>query len=242
MPEVIIGTPTAYRHSQGRLDIKHEEDALCWLWAFPSLLPWRQPIVWLYTPVVGNKRWPGDLWGVDSNGDLLIIECKQCKQLDDPFQDFIPYHAEHKDELSAVHWQGKFLRHLKQELAYPNCYTTRPIGRTGGILPRSNKRQHIRRWRQLAKLVDVRIRAPQYRELALGYLQTRASRHDPTPYYLALLAVRSSNQPLLSKQAKESWHTLQAKVGADHVRVVTATGELLQSNQLRVVMDEVFNQ
>ncbi|MBP1714478.1 MAG: hypothetical protein H6Q42_2681 [Deltaproteobacteria bacterium] len=177
MPTKTIDLSIMYQgQDKALLDVKHEEESLCWLWAFPHLVPWPCPVIWLYTAVTGNNKWPGDLWGVDSQGDLLVVECKQCKHSDDPFVDFKNYHHFGRPELSAFHWQEKFQKHLKAELAFPDCLQERPKNKTDGILPRSNQRIHLRRWQTLGGKIDKRIRSPQFRTEAIKYLRCREER------------------------------------------------------------------
>ncbi len=239
MPAVTIGLPKDYLKQQERklLDVCHEEEALCWLWAFPDLMPWPFPVTWLYTPVTGNQQWPGDLWGVDSQGDLLIVECKLRKHRGDPFVDFQAYNRAGHDELSADHWRKKFSRHLKAELSLPNCWKERPQGKTAGILPRSNHRRHIRRWHEvLGERIDQRIRSPQYKAAALEYLQRREGRNDPTPFYFALIVI--SNMALDLEKVKESGRKLRQTVKDDHVRLITAKG-VPSPGQVRISVEEV---
>ena len=238
MTEVTLETPTTYQQCRGLLEVKHEEDGLCWFWAYPSLMPWPRPIIWLYTPVVGNMQWPGDLWGIDKSGNFLVIECKQCRRRDDPFKDFLAFHLQGRPELSASHWQEKFPRHLCAELDFAESISERLANKTDGILPRSNKREHIRRWPQVAQAIDMYIRSPQYRTLAISYLQTRAALHDPTPYYLALMIVSNPRASVLSEKAIASGRALQRMVGCDHVRVITVKATVLLLNQVRITAEE----
>jgi hypothetical protein len=184
-----IGLPAAYNTSRGRIVIHHEEDALCWCWAYPELLPWPAAVHWLYTPVVGKHRWPGDLWGVDARGELLILECKQCRRADDPFHDFVDYHREGREEFTALHWLAKWKTHLQAELAFPSATMERPPNRTNGLLPRSNKRAHIRRWPVLATWIDAQIRSTGYADGVRAALSYRAERQNPPPHYFALMVV-----------------------------------------------------
>jgi hypothetical protein len=238
MSQIIIATPSEYQRYRGTLELKHEEEALSWFWAYPSLLPWPRPVVWLYTPVVGNKRWPGDLWGIDKNGNLLVIECKQCKRSDDPFKDFLAFHPQGRLELSATHWQEKFPRHLQAELHFPESISERPPNKTDGILPRSNKRKHIRRWPQVGHIIDRYIRSPQYRTLVISHLQTRAAAHDPIPYYFALMIVSDPRASVLSEAGIISKRALQRMVGSDHVGVITVRATVLLHNQVRIATDQ----
>lgn len=237
--EAIVHLPSVYKQMGGTIEVKHEEESLCWLWAIPSLFPWDRPITWLYTPVVGNTRWPGDLWGVDTGGDLLIIESKQCRRHDDAFTDFVEFHRHGRLELSAVHWQQKWAAHLRDEIAFPDGLVERPKNSTGGILPRSNKRSPLRRWPDLATWIDEYIRSPQYSDAVVESLQARADSDDPTPFYFALMIESTSCQRLLTDAAISSGRKLLQLVGPGHVRVVAISCLHLPEDQARITARQV---
>lgn len=252
MPEVVVEIPSIYRVQRDILEVRHEEEALCWLWAFPYLLGWPAPVTWLYTPVVGNRRWPGDLWGVDDEGNLLIVECKQCKQSDDPFKDFVAFHrhearspsdpSHHRksSSLLASSWLSKFPKHLKAELQFADGASERPAGKTDGILPRSNKRKHIRLWRHLSLAIDKQIRGSDYKSRALKYLEIRAAKRDPAPYYIGLMVVSSQRaKTLLTSKAIGSARELIRMVGLDHVRAVSIRAVPCSEDKVRVIADEL---
>src|SRR5262249_8354045 len=68
-----------------------EEPGTFWLWAWPKLL-WASPrITWLFSPVTGKYPWPGDLWGVNASGQLVLVETKRTGGAQDPFEDFVPF-------------------------------------------------------------------------------------------------------------------------------------------------------
>jgi hypothetical protein len=54
----------------------YEEEGTLMLWAWPELLGWKKDIEWLFSPVIG-QTWPGDLWGVDESGALILVETKR---------------------------------------------------------------------------------------------------------------------------------------------------------------------
>ena len=229
--DVIVDLPPEYQGQASIIDVKHEEDALCWLWAFPYLLPWKRPIAWLYTPVVGNSQWPGDLWGVDSRGDLLVIEAKRCKGYDNAFKDFGVFHHNGRKELSADHWERKWSFHLRAELTFPEGSSERSHGHTNGILPRSNRRQHIRRWPRLAERIDRYIRSSEYSSAVTKYLQTRAKAGNPTPYYFGLMIESRQGNPILNVGSIASAVKLQRKVGFSHVIAVAIGCQRLSQNK-----------
>lgn len=82
-----------YRPPKGDRTIAvSEETGTIWLWAFPQLLGWPCSIAWLYAPVTGKRsERPGDLWGIDEEGQLIVVEAKAVKpgSACDPFADFL---------------------------------------------------------------------------------------------------------------------------------------------------------
>jgi hypothetical protein len=188
----IVSIPESYKSQNGILSIRHEEESIVWLWAFPDLFHWQYSAEWLFSPVVGNKQWAGDLWGLDNKGNLLIIEAKNCRtQLkSDPFEDFedlLMSHDSYVEEFKSENLRQKWEDLLKKELSFSNCYDERPRGKTGGILPRSNHRKHIRRWKDIAKIIDERIRSDFYKFTVDRLLKKRKNRNNPVPHFFALL-------------------------------------------------------
>src|SRR4051812_25154622 len=73
--------------------LEFEETASFWLFLWPDLLGWPRNITWLFSPVTGKTRYPGDLWGIDETGHLVVVETKlfQRATAPDPFEDFVAY-------------------------------------------------------------------------------------------------------------------------------------------------------
>ena len=93
---------------------RYEEQASLWIWAYPELLGWRREIRWLFSPVVGKQRFPGDLWGIDSNSNLIIVETKLAKtdKGQDPFVDFIAFEEDRakglRIDIIQMRWESLF--------------------------------------------------------------------------------------------------------------------------------------
>src|SRR5713101_5810733 len=69
--------------------VRWEEPGTLWLWAWPEILGGLADITWLFSPPTGNSLWPGDLWGMDANGEFVIVETKNTLKPGDPFEDFL---------------------------------------------------------------------------------------------------------------------------------------------------------
>ena len=232
--------PEDYRCQKGLLSIIHEEEAILWLWAESRLLQWEYPIVWINSPVVGKHRWPGDLWGLDSQGNLIILECKRALPAD-PFGDFVDFHKPTRPELSSRDLLKRWERHYWDEVSFPNSWEERPHGRTGGILPRSNKRRHIRRWKYLAQLIYNHIKSSEYTDIVKSNLGARAKRNNPPPFYAGLLVIANTNSSFLSPKGHQALLDLQRIVGPDHVNLYIAQARRLGDSQVEIFLSKNAN-
>ncbi len=233
MAGLIIKLPEAYSEAtEGLLAIGHEEEALCWVWALPELFPWKPHgkahVIWLYSQPVGA----GDLWGVDSDGDLLVVECKQCQRCDDPFASFINPHDIHRSKLLASHWRDNFPRYLTAELSVSDCCAPRSKGKTLGVLPRSNQRAHIRRWPLLSQMMSAQIQSPEYLKLAFSYLEIRQRKNNPLPYYLGLMVQTRVGRTILDEKAMFSAHKLQSEIDVEHVKLIVISATVTRERTL----------
>lgn len=224
--------PTLYREKKGFLQVISEEEAVVWLWARPSLLPWPRPVEWLFSPVTGNTRWPGDLWGVDAAGNLLIIENKKGFSYD-PFEDFIPYHRPKRSEWSAGDLLTKWKRHHKAEIAFRDTFIERGKD-TDGILPRSVHRAHIRRWPDMARIIDRHVRASSYRNRVKTFLTRREKCGTPPPHYCGLLVAVNDSTPRLSARGRRSLESLRRQVFSERVHLFLASARLADRRRTEV--------
>ena len=123
--------------------------------------------------------------------------------------------------------------HLEAEVSFPVSTTERPHGQTAGMLPRSNKRSHIRRWPQLANIIDAAIRSHTYVEGVEAALHKRNQRSNPSPHYFALMVV-SDHSPVLSPAAGNSRRALIELLGAEQVHVVSTQAEVQNASHVRL--------
>jgi hypothetical protein len=194
-------------------------------------------VEWLFSPVVGNKRWPGDLWGLDDAGNLLIIEAKNCRiqSRSDPFGDFVNLlvsHGSYVEEFTSDNLRHEWERLLKKELDFPNGYDPRPSGKTEGILPRSNHRKHIRKWKDLAKIIDKRIRSDAYKSTVDRLLKKRKSRDNPIPHFFGLLVQGKSKRFGLNENGQDAKNKLSDRVNKTNVHLYVANAKRKGINNL----------
>ena len=216
------------RHGRPGGDVlPSEESASFIMWAWPRLLGWPRTVNWLFSPVVGNKKYPGDLWGLDSDGNLLIVETKLDRgRSQDPFFDFLPYSASFEarrrcrsEELRA-HWEplvGEEERFLRMEL--PRLTPrARPVGVHRGVLPYSVHRDATWRWQKLyrARIAPL-FRGRHYRRAVERGLRLREARRDPPPIFVGLIASVAPRSPRLSPKGAAAMRDLRGLVGPDFV-------------------------
>lgn len=191
--------------------------------------------------MTGKTRWPGDLWGVDEKGELIIIEGKY-RRTSDPFLDFVGYlnndHAELLSKTIRARWQKRYDSEIKFG---DNGYDRREEGETLGILPRSNKRVCPRIWKELMLGVDKEIRSNRYTDKVSSYLKIRSDRDNPPLHFWGLLVYGKYGPPKLSVKGKESMSDLANKVGQDHVHLTIASATKKDATSAKIEFKEFLS-
>lgn len=216
----------------------YEESATFWLWAYPSLLGWPLKLEWLFSPVVGNTKYPGDLWGIDEAGQLLLVESKRGRG-SDPFEDFIKFQKDRSgnthiraDKLMArwqklYQWELKFWNTYKMDLS---DWKFKPVFYRG-ILPYSSKRFATWNWPALYRSVIVPhlFESGSYVENVKTFLERRIRSNLETIAYFGLVFVEEPCSALLSQKGQTHYEELQALTGQEKVRLICMTAQKLQS-------------
>jgi hypothetical protein len=138
--------------------VRYEEEATLWLWASPELLGWHRQIAWLFSPVVGKRLCPGDLWGVDEVGDLIPVETKLNRGGQDSFADFVGFEAEPecRSRLCSPFLLGRWEQLMRLEREFVRSKASQltgdlsSAGKDPGVVPYSFKRFAVRRRRRLS--------------------------------------------------------------------------------------------
>jgi hypothetical protein len=233
--------------TNGILKINSEEEALVWLWTRPKLFPWPRPVEWVLSPVTGNREWPGDLWGIDSDGELIIIENKLSKlgsrlvrssRTYDPFVDFDKHWEKYKKECSAASILKKWEILLKEERKEPSrlIEVVRP---KKGVLPHSRKCSRLQRWPILTEEIERRVRAGKYEKTVRIYLEERL-KHQSCPHYCGLVVKTKEEKNVQSLDyCSGSIEKLQKQVGADHVHLFEACARATADGALKISVGTV---
>lgn len=224
--------------------IPSEESASLWVLAWPRLLGWPRRIHWLFAPAVDSRRkGPGDLWGLDSEGRLIIIETKfdPVAGPKDPFKSFVPYIKSGIDDHS---WTTKELRarwlkyfasernFVENELA--TFWSTKPMtGTYRDSVPYSFRRYAVWRFRSLycTSIAPLIVNGTYQRAIDRA-LRLREAAGDPPPVFVGLVASMTANFQL-SKEGRKNLLVLQRRAGESrvHLRAINAT---LGSKGLRI--------
>jgi hypothetical protein len=218
------------------------------LWARPQqLFPWSPRVEWLFSPVTGNDEWAGDLWGIDADGELIIVENKlsslRTKLLSsnerfDPFLDFVEHWENwprYKEKCSVSNIRGKWKSLLCEERKDPRRVEQRADEKKRGILPHSRKCDRLQRWKGLTTEVEDRIRSDDYENTVLSCLEQR-QRHENPPHYCGLITRNEADTDSQNTEfCNASIRTMQEEgVRINHLHLFKACACVLSSDTLNI--------
>ena len=191
------------------LDDLTERDGTAWLRARPELLGLCAHIVWLFAPVSQNRPWPGDLVGLDRNGNLILVESKYVGRGSsrcDPFRTFAGYDEDDRWRESRTpaalrrEWETRYA----QELARKSKFDTSSFSDTEpmpGVLPYGNHRAMWQRWPELYSEVDAHLFEDDaewgfsYRAKVERHLHVREARMNTFVIYAGFVLVTTEEPP-----------------------------------------------
>jgi hypothetical protein len=202
-------------------EIGYEEAATVWLWAWPELLGWSSDITWLFSPVTGKAKWPGDAWGLDKIGNLLIVEAKIAKagKASDPFEDFVDFTPGTVEELHQ-RWSRGYLAERKfiSEHLDPLRAGTLAVRRYPGCVPNSRQRREVRRWPAFyIEHIAPTIESPEYQESVAAAIEAYKRRRAVE--YIGLFMLQPGGRARLSGKGKMHYEQLTSQVGAQKLHM-----------------------
>ena len=222
-----------------------------WSWVWPELLGHDRAIAWLFSPVTGNTTWPGDLWGVDEAGQLIVVEAKTCKPGTkvDPFVDFVEAGASVADGTSSVTsaaaLRKRWHRLLDLERTFIRQHSAalqagaRLTGCYPGVVPYSFHRASVQRWRHLyLEHLAYKLSGSDYEARVEEHLRTREREGNGKAVIVALLSVLEGGAPLLSRSGKRHLRTLSQAPTARPPVIVSVYGRLIDRS-VRITADLV---
>jgi hypothetical protein len=200
-----------------------EEEGSLFYWAWPELLGWKLDFEWLFSPVVG-RTWPGDLWGIDEDGSLLLVETKRGDQAQDPMLDFVGYlEAQPVKGTNPLYSTNLVLERWNDLLKYELSFIRKSQDSDGdlnwwndthlGVVPYSSKRFAVCKWPTVyLDYIAPRIKAPTYKKKVRSWLDKRSKISNPGVHFFGLFSVPPGGYPRLSTKGKENYLHLRNEV------------------------------
>ena len=231
--------------------LSSEEVGSFLLWVWPELLGWPFQVAWIFSPVTGNTKWPGDLWGLDDRGNLLIVETKVAKQgarPQNPLKDFVGFERRPKAKvregsvLETPALRSRWLRLIEKEREFiKKNYSLLSsgeikLGKHEGVVPYSSKRSQTWTWRRLyIREIAPKIVGKYYQRKTEANLLERAKQGNPRPHYFALFSVYDECSPSLSERGLTSYRSLCHAAGKNHVHLLAVKTNPIRRNSIEVM-------
>ncbi len=229
------------RDVSGTCILSKEHSGRVWLWRWPELLWWKgvhgasvrpHDIAWLGVYGSTANGCPGDIWGLDRNGDLLVIELKVWPGRDDPFSRFVPI-AQDRRQFAADILANDWRRRLHDELEYEK--TARRLLRrradrapavARGLLPYYSRREALHAWPDLYESLLDRVSSADYRALVESRLDLRRRADDSPPHFIGFAMMHRDEQPTLSGSWGQGYTDLCEAAGPKRVHYRAAIAKL----------------
>lgn len=250
-PSTSVESPPPILHPNDTLtkQMNSEEPASLWPWAWPELLGWPFEVTWLFSPVNTRANRPGDIWGVDATGELLIVETKHDLELSklDPFKDFVGFTARQRvrdtrSSLTADSLAARWHKYYRMECNFLKNQadqffrSSEPTeGTFPGVVPYSYHRHRVWHWQRLyLDRIAPRIQSEAYQRAVWFALEARRQSDEPSPHFFGLILNLRDTTPKLPDHARQRAITLRQSEGPQrvHLRVVRAT--LVRDDMVRI--------
>lgn len=220
-----------------------EEAGTLWLWAWPDLV-WEEDLIWLLSPVSSEPP-PygyGDLWGVDQNGQLIIVETKRrigrsAFSKFEEFEENLPDNPIDPDDLH-LEWREKLKQEEEFVLDLPHFKepgSQRPQRPYPGVVPYSNRRAVVLRWHILyeRKIIPLLKSKSRYRDKVSAYL-AKVKRPNK-PVFVGLGVVSPADKLEFTQYEESQYENLKGTL-SDRIKGVVVRGRPLGNNPRRWVI------
>lgn len=212
-----------------------ETRALLWLWAWPELLLWPRPVSWLFPQVNEPPSVPGDLWGIDSAGELIIVEAKTRGLPSDPFGDFSEAMDRNEpawqDAMRTSVLRDRWTLLLEREKQFINQHSDdvrhgRTLTRScPGVVHYSRRRASCLCWPLVyLERVVPRVQSEAYRTEVEHLLRLRQDNGDPPPHFVGLIAEVDHREAALSAAGSQSLSRLISATSPGRVHLIAVRG------------------
>jgi len=233
--------PEHWRLGPGEVErsrlVVSEEDGTMWLWAHPRLLGHPSPIVWLFSPV-DDAAHPGDLWGIDGRGNLVVVESKLAtRDEEDPFVEFLEFaEPSGRPQLDADHLLDHWLQLFEEEDEWlERPARTLPSRPMPGVFPYAEQRAVARRWPDLYDRARAYL-ADEYIDTVIDYLARR--RAISQPYYYALVVATGRHGAFHGFNAERTRRQLHSRARRA-VRAVGVFADVTARGDLAIVSSDL---
>ena len=213
-------------------EVGYEEAATVWLWAWPALLGWPSDITWLFSPVTGKDKWPGDAWGLDKTGKLLIVETKIAKagKTTNPFEDFVNFTPGTVEELRQ-RWSREYVAERKFIGKHLDSLRsgTLAVRRYPGCVPNSRQRPEVRRWPSFY-LEDIAptIESSEYEESVEAAIE--AYKESGAVEYIGLFMLQPGGRARLSGKGRSQYELLADRVTEERIHMFALEARQYESS------------
>jgi hypothetical protein len=212
-----------------------EARALLWVWAWPELVLWPRSVSWLFPQVNEQQSVPGDLWGIDSAGELIIVEAKTRGSRSDPFGDFANAmernDSKWRDAMHASTLRRRWNHLLEKEEQFINKHADdvrhgRALpGNYPGVIHYSRHRASCQCWPLIyLERIVPRVRSEAYRDEVEHALRLRHDRGDRSAHFIGPIAEVGSRDAALSVRGDRNLRRLLSTASSDQVHLIAVRG------------------
>ena len=241
------------REVEGDCLLSKEHSGRVWLWTWPELLLWEglrksqsrsQYIAWLGVYGSTANRCPGDIWGLDNDGNLLLVELKVWPGRHDPFSRFVQV-AQDRHQFAADVLAHGWRNRLQLERTYAITAERLLVQRAReapsaapGLLPYASRREALHAWPDLYGRLLRWVCSVKYEALVDSRLEQRRRNGNPSPHFIGFAVMHRDEQPHLRGAWRHGYEALRNVAGRNRVHCRAAVARTAPNNDVIVAPTE----